>query len=70
MAFDISKNTYVNQLPVIVQEIVIDVVSHRLYMEECIAKQDQDEYIQDALDSRLGDLEEVLDVDELIKNFS
>ena len=62
-----TKQTYVNQLPLDVQLEVLDQVALHLYQAEGIPMPQTKEYLEVAKHSRLGDLEEVIELDDFIK---
>lgn len=58
----VSKSTYVRNLPDKDVREILEEISLHLFQNEGINFSRHEPYLEDALNSRLGDLEEVVDV--------
>lgn len=59
------KNLYVNQLPVAIQEEIRGELEHHLFYEFMLTGEEREKVVKDGMNSRLSDLEEVIDIQEL-----
>ncbi|MEK4306910.1 hypothetical protein [Oceanobacillus sp. FSL K6-0251] len=61
-----NKNIYVNQLTKKKQEYILNQVSLHLHQNEGLNKEEQEEALKNAQNSRLNDLEGIIDVSEYL----
>lgn len=61
-----NKNIYVNQLTKKKQEYILNQVSLHLHQNEGLNKEEQEEALKNAQNSKLNDLEGIIDVSEYL----